>query len=467
MKEKKNLQVVVIFRRKQGKNSGFVYEADHMEIGYWDLDTHQFTNLHGEVFDYFLFADGQYGYGLRESLRDIKKKLPVNGSLKEYVRVGLKELRKYQYFMSVPKPGDYDHMSMVAYHKFKKNYRYMEEREIAYARKCLKKLGSSSFDVARLIEGIKEDVIGQDQAIEDIVTILWQNQLSDVKSNILLVGPTGVGKTEIIRSIAKRLDIPMAKLNVTDISETGYVGGCVTDCLTSLLLNANGDVEKASRGIVFLDEIDKKADRFTSGSISTTGVQDELLKLVEDNDYEINLGNSFSPNFVTLNTKNITFVAAGAFLDFTKSNKIGFGDKVRDGVLKKRDTLITSEFLVQYGLKKELVGRFPNIIELSSLGKEQFVQIMKNPNQQMIRDKINILNDLDIKTCIHEDVFELIAEETLERDLGVRGLAGVVDRLFIKAMGEISRNPNMYSELIIDKETVRDPSCYTLVKRKK
>lgn len=130
MGEKKNLQVVAIFKKKQGKNQGFAYEVDHMEIGYWNEETHQFVNLHGKVFDYMLFTKGQYGYGLRTSLKDIKKTLPENGTLKEYVQYGLKELKKYRYFMTVPKPGDYDHLNLVACQKFKKNSRYMEDIDV-------------------------------------------------------------------------------------------------------------------------------------------------------------------------------------------------------------------------------------------------------------------------------------------------------------------------------------------------
>jgi len=333
------------------------------------------------------------------------------------------------------------------------------------------------FDPKKLSDDIKSVVIGQDEQIDDIVTIIWQNCKSNVKNNILLIGPTGTGKTEIMRNISKRLGLPMAVLNVTDVSQSAYQGASLSEAVSQLVKNANNDIEKASHGIIFIDEIDKKAGNgeYNTG-VMTTGIQDELLKLLEDNDYQVNISpNPMYPQMATINTKNITFICAGAFSkmdqvkkeSIKKNSEFGFGatTATTNTEISKN---ITPEDLTNYGLKPELIGRLHNIIQLSPLSKDNLISIMKNPNNKTIQEKRRLLESLGIKLNLEEEVYNYIADNAIKKNTGARGITGEVDRLFLKAMKEISQTSDKenLSELIINKDTILDHHAYKLIRKK-
>ncbi|MBQ8681731.1 MAG: AAA family ATPase, partial [Bacilli bacterium] len=208
---------------------------------------------------------------------------------------------------------------------------------------------------------------------------------------------------------------------------------------------------------------------------ATTGVQDELLKLLEDGDYEVNISdNQFAPKYVTFNTENVTFICSGAFsqLKAKKQAKLGkpisgFGQSSSSSKPNNENTTkITTEDLVTYGLKEELVGRLPNIIELNNLSKDNLITIMKNPNNSVLNENIKIFEELGVSVNVEEEIYNLVAERALKKNTGARGLTSVIDNLFIKAMNDISQNPDSYSELIITKETLDNPKKYTLVRKK-
>lgn len=475
---KKPLEMAVIFKSKKRRDGTYTYKAVDIVLGYFDEKNMLFQTKNGDNFHFISNTDYIYGFCLRKKISELKvdkKKEEVIDFMKTY----LEELKKYTCYFRMDSIDDYKSFSFVATNKKTNQTLILKDEDVEKIRKQIIDANKLTFNAKNLSDGIKSEVIGQDEAIDDIVTTIWQNFRSDnSRSNILLIGSTGVGKTEIIRNISKRLDVPMVTINATKLSPTAYKGASIDDFLAILLKNANYDIQKASRGIIFIDEIDKKASIGDSNDgIITTNIQDELLNLLEDGEYEINIGKSdLSPQFVKINTKHITFICAGAFAKMkelkdepiSKTIK-GFRVDSNESTLKKTlnsKEKITHEDLVKYGLKTELVGRLNNIIELNNLSKDNLITIMKNPNNQTIQEKINILDSIGVKTNISEEVYDLLADNAIEKKTGARGLVSAVDNLFSKAMIEISRNQDEYDELIITKETIENPKAYKLIRKK-
>lgn len=320
----------------------------------------------------------------------------------------------------------------------------------------------------KLFKEIKKTVKGQDDAIKEIVTGIWENYTNEHSNNMILVGPSGTGKTEILRQLSKRIDAPLLITTVTGMSQAGYVGGGTDEILKNLLTLTKGDVEKAERAIVVLDEIDKLAySGSESGKVSTDGVQNELLKIVEDGTFYVDINENGFPSKCKISTKNITFIGVGAFNGMltTKTERhVGFGADITSKEITKDK--IVPEDLIKYGIKPELVGRMGKIVKLNELDLPTMKDIIKNSDKSAYISKMNLINKMGIKldTQLEDEIVEEIAKLAITKKIGARSINNIVTEMFSNILFDISNPEEQYSELEISKETVTNPKKYILRK---
>ncbi len=306
-------------------------------------------------------------------------------------------------------------------------------------------------------EFLDQYVIGQDQAKKQLSIAVYnhykrllhaQDENRDVeieKSNIIMIGETGTGKTLLAKTIARELNVPFCIVDATILTEAGYVGEDVESILSRLLMVADYDVEKAEKGIVFIDEIDKIARKSDNPSItrdvSGEGVQQGLLKLLEGSIVNVPpQGGRKHPDqkYIQVNTQNILFIAGGAFdgireIIERRLNKQAIGFSAEK--LKKNDDVedilkqINAIDLRKFGLIPELLGRFPIVTYLDKLTKETMVRIMKEPKNSIINQFVELFKMDGIKLVFEDDAVDQIVEETMEKGLGARGLRGTTEKV--------------------------------------
>ncbi len=315
---------------------------------------------------------------------------------------------------------------------------------------------------------LDEYVIGQEHAKKVMSVAVYnhykrvatgtQDSIEIEKSNMLMIGPTGCGKTYLVKTLAKLLDVPLAIADATSLTEAGYIGDDIESVVTKLLAAADNDVERAERGIIFIDEIDKIAKKAETHSRDVSGesVQQGMLKLLEGAEVEVPVGanskNAMVP-LTTVNTKNILFICGGAFPDLegiikerlTKNAGIGFGAALKDEYKDDPDILskVTTEDLRKFGMIPEFLGRLPVVFTLQGLDKESMVKILKEPKNAILKQYQKLLELDEVDLVFEDDALEAIAEKAMERDIGARALRSIIEEFMLDIMYEIPKDDNI------------------------
>lgn len=315
---------------------------------------------------------------------------------------------------------------------------------------------------------LDEYVIGQEYAKKVISVAVYNHykrvltdSMDDIeieKSNMLMVGPTGSGKTYLVKTIARILNVPLAITDATTLTEAGYIGDDVESVLSKLLAAADNDVEKAERGIVFIDEIDKIAKKRNTNSRDVSGeaVQQGLLKILEGAEVEVPVGSGSKNAMVpltTMNTRNILFICGGAFPDvediikarLNKKSSIGFQADLKDKYDKDRNLLskITVEDLREFGMIPEFLGRLPILFTLEGLDEDMLVQIMKEPKNAILKQykKLLALDGVDLR--FDDSAYHAIAKRAMEKKTGARALRAIIEEFMLDIMYQIPRDDNI------------------------
>lgn len=316
-------------------------------------------------------------------------------------------------------------------------------------------------------------VIGQDKAKKTISVAAYNHYkrvktgtMDDIeieKSNILLIGPTGAGKTYLVRTLARLLDVPLAITDATNLTEAGYIGDDVESCISKLLAEADNDVDRAQRGIVFIDEIDKlaKKQNVNSRDVSGEAVQQGLLKLLEGSEVDVPVGASSKNGMVptvSVDTSNILFICGGAFpaLDgiirerLHKQSSMGFSAELKDSHDKDSSVLdqVTNEDLRSFGMIPEFIGRLPIVCTLQDLDEDMLVRILKEPKNAIIKQYQKLLALDDVTLEFDENALHAIAQKALEMDTGARALRSIIEDFMMDIMYEIPKDKNIGSVTI-------------------
>lgn len=325
---------------------------------------------------------------------------------------------------------------------------------------------------------LDEYVIGQEYAKKAMAVAVYNHYkrvatdtMDDIeieKSNMLMIGPTGSGKTYLVKTLARLLDVPLAIADATSLTEAGYIGDDIESVLSKLLAAAGNDVEKAERGIVFIDEIDKLAKKRNASQRDVSGesVQQGLLKLLEGSQVEVPVGANSKNAMVpleTIDTKNILFICGGAFPDLeeiikerlNKHSSMGFIADLKDKYDGEKDLLskVTVEDLRKFGMIPEFIGRLPVIFTLQGLNEEMLVKILKEPKNAILKQYQKLLALDEVQLNFDEDALRAIAAKAMEKDTGARALRSIIEEFMLDIMYEIPKDDNI-GQVTITKEYI-------------
>ena len=327
----------------------------------------------------------------------------------------------------------------------------------------------------KIKEKLDEYVIGQEYA-KKVISVAVYNHYKRVatdtmdsieieKSNMLMIGPTGSGKTYLVKTLARILQVPLAITDATTLTEAGYIGDDIESVVSKLLLAADNDVEKAEHGIIFIDEIDKiaKKKETRSRDVSGESVQQGMLKLLEGSEIEVPVGatskNAMVPQ-VTVNTKNILFICGGAFPDLeeiikfrlNKSSSMGFNADLKDKYDDEKNIMsyVTVDDLREYGMIPEFLGRLPIIYSLDRLDEDMLVNILKEPKNAILKQYQKLLELDEVKLEFTDDALRSIARKAMEKDTGARALRSIIEDFMLDIMYEIPKDSNIGSVTITE-----------------
>ncbi len=328
----------------------------------------------------------------------------------------------------------------------------------------------------KIKESLDEYVIGQEKA-KKVISVAVYNHYKRVaagaeadgieieKSNMLMIGPTGSGKTYLVKTLARILDVPLAIADATSLTEAGYIGDDIESVLSKLLAAADNDVEKAERGIVFIDEIDKIAKKKNTNQRDVSGesVQQGMLKLLEGAEMEVPVGANSKNAMVpleTINTRNILFICGGAFPDLTdiikerlnKQSSIGFRADLKDKYDKEENLLrrVMVEDIRKFGMIPEFIGRLPIIFTLDALTEDMMVAVLKEPKNAILKQYQKLLQLDEVKLEFTEDALRAIARKAMEKDTGARALRAIIEDFMLDIMYEIPKDDNIGQVLITE-----------------
>lgn len=315
---------------------------------------------------------------------------------------------------------------------------------------------------------LDEYVCGQEKAKKVISVAVYNHykrvatgHMDDIeieKSNMLMIGPTGCGKTYLVKTLAKLLDVPLAIADATSLTEAGYIGDDIESILSKLLVAADNDVAKAERGIVFIDEIDKLAKKKDANNRDINGeaVQQGLLRLLEGADVEVPVGASNKNAMVpmtTVNTRNILFICGGAFPDLDeiirqrlkKQTGIGFSAELKDRYDSDEEILqkVTNEDLRKFGFIPEFMGRLPVVYTLNKLDEDMLVKILSEPKNAILKQYQKLLELDEVKLEFDESALRAIAKKAIEKETGARALRAIIEEFMLDIMYEIPKDKDI------------------------
>ena len=322
---------------------------------------------------------------------------------------------------------------------------------------------------------LDEYVIGQEHAKKVMSVAVYNhykrvatNTMDDIeieKSNMLMIGPTGSGKTYLVKTLARLLQVPLAITDATSLTEAGYIGDDIESVVSKLLAAADNDVEKAERGIIFIDEIDKiaKKKETRSRDVSGESVQQGMLKLLEGSDVEVPVGatskNAMVPQ-VTVNTRNILFICGGAFPELesiikarlNKQSSIGFNADLKDKYDNDSNILskVELEDLREFGMIPEFLGRLPIVFSLDGLTEDMLVKIMKEPKNAILKQYQKLLELDEVSLEFDDSALSAIAKKAMEKKTGARALRSIIEEYMLDIMYEIPKDDNIGSVLITE-----------------
>jgi len=481
--------IATIFYKRPVKEDGFVeYIPLKVVSGNYDYDNDCFIDDKGQVY-YHLLENADYAFANRINKRSIRREHPLLplSVIKKIIFNSFLKYNFHYYYLSEKMCGEkvpivlmgedskkgQIYMDHDAYSFYEKNYpifhdeicngtfqKKLEEKQKEQIKD--KRTKETEIDLSTLYELVTDSVIDQDEPIKKILTAIWKhyNNFSSTKSrNILINGSTGVGKTETFRILSQLIDVPFFITSATEYTAAGYVGKSVDDMLIGLLSKTGGDLEKAERGILVIDEIDKLSESSNNSSqVNQRDVQEALLKILEDGVFNV----IYEKKNYSFDTSKLLVVGMGSWsrIDLTPDKVVGFENVAK----KKTYKDITREEIVKNGIIPELIARFPILVQMNELTYDSFIRILKSKNNVVNLNK-EFFSKKGVELIFDDSAINEVARIAQKDNYGARGLDEIIERSLAIASFEIGSHPDLYSKLLITDETINDNKKYTLVKK--